>query len=831
MTTTLQDFIDSRIVEAIYFDPAKIFGGKWRQRGARKVCATHILTDGHRSHDGNGTYISNSRPHLICDGGDPRTNTEVVKFIEQARGCDRLEAARYIADAYGITFPDLREETPEDRQRRERRAKQRRIAEAMKFTDTPTPTDGQREALDYLHRRGLSDQQIADAGIVYISSDPTETEAHAKLCEIWQTVTDRIREESRPGGVWPTATKKAVYRLAWPVWSSGQLSGYVFAALPSDRDEAEAQGRPKYKLAKFDEATGVVFDLKPAQTKRKPWQLSTLIAVEGYFDVWTAARALQGTQYPDVVAYINGAITPDQAEAIHRAGYDRVVFVPDWEGQTETRTIADGAKLQADHIESSRAALRRAGVAMYIADLRDDGEPQTKQDANSYVETYGEEAFRAAIAQASTVAQYSVTTAPYQFGEEVGAMQAGEVKAYIRRVIAEETDPAIYAQLLTDQTVATLYGNDMAAAKADIKAERESVNAERQQEKAQTRRRLHAEAYEQAARLIADGEDKAAASVIKRAEATDGPDIMATTFAPQSLQVFDEETPDILGIPTPYHLQAADGTDVPLTIKGEAITTFGARSGHGKTAILLNLAVCCLDAAGDDEAVVYFTAETSRKTLARRLYNIMAGRKDMTMKAAASVIDQALQSGKLTIFRDRDAGVISERVEALGGSTKRVRAVIIDYIQLLRVANFRGNKKERMEEACSILEAMAVSSSAAVIIGAQLNRAETKDPISWGVDSIGDAIDIEQVSSDIFLLWNTAKTPTGEKNADSVNDELRQIGINAKVGVPGSLIVRCIKARDEHLGNGGSAVWSINREDCAISQRPAEVHQIQTLQF
>lgn len=820
---TLQDFIDGRLIEAIFADPETIFGGDWKRRGSRMVCSSHILTDGHHSHDGNGAFISTSRQHLLCDGSDPHTNIEVVKYVEQARGFNRMEAAQYIATAYGITFPNLTEETPEARQRREHRAKQRRTAETMKFADTPTLTDGQNEALDYLHGRGLSDKQIAAAGIVYVSSDPAETEAYAKLGEIWQIIVDRVKEDSRPGGVWPTKTLKAVYRLAWPVWSSGRLSGYVFAVLPSDRAEAEAQGRPKYKLARFDDTPAVVFDLKPACPKRKPWLLSTLVAVEGYFDAWTAAHALSDTQTPDVIAYINGAISPDQAAAIHRAGYDRVVFVPDWEGQTETRTIEAGARLQANHIESSCTALRRAGVVTYIANLRDDKTPQTKQDANSYIQAYGEDAFRETIADALTVAMYSVYTAPYQYGGDLAAMETADTRAYIRRVIAEEEDPIAYRRLLSDNVVKILYDGDLKAAAADIKAEREKVIKEREKEAAATRRQLHAEAYEQAARFIADGDDKAAAQVIRRAEATDGPDIMATTFAPQSLTAFDKETPDIVGIPTPYYLHNSKGDNVKLTIKGEAITTIGARSGHGKTTVLLNLAVCCLDKIGDDEVVVYFTAETSRKTLGKRLSSIMAGRKRIGVTVAASAIDKALETGKLAIFRDRDAKVISDRVEALG-SKKRVRAVIIDYIQLLRVAGFRGNKKERMEETCSILEAMAVTSSAAVIIGAQLNRAETKDPVSWGVDSIGDAIDIEQVSSDIFLVWNTAKMITGDKDIGSVNGELHEAHIDATVGVPGKLIVKCIKARDEQLGNGGNAVWIFN-EDCSISQRPAEAYQ------
>ena len=819
MTSNLQDFIDSRLIPAVYADPSKLFGGTWKQKGARKVCAEHLLTDGHRSHDGNGSFISNRRPHLVCDGGDPRTNTEAVKYIETAKGYTRVEAARYIADVYGLIMPDLEPETPEAKQRRERRAHQRRIAETMKLADGPTLTPGQQEALGYLHRRGMTDQQIDEAGIVYISTDPSETEANTKLKEIWATIQDRVKPEGRPGGVWPTETTKAVYRLAWPVWSMGKHVGYSFGVLPSDMDVAKAQDMPKYKLARFDDSGPVVFGLRPARSTRYPWQARTLVAAEGYFDGWSASRALHGTETPDVVAYIEGSINDGQAQAIHQAGYNRVILIPDWEG--ETRTIALGAKLQADHIESSAAALRRAGVSMYVADLCDADHPETKQDANSFVGQYGVEDFRDRVAEASTVAQHAVWTAYHRFGgEQVKTMAMAEVRDYITRAIAEEADPVVAKMLATDPVTASVYAGDLSAAEAAIKAERIKVDQERAQEAADLKRMKCAEAYREAASLISDGNEKEAERAIRRAQAQDGPDIMATTFAPQSLQVFDTETPDIPGIPTPYHLHSADGVDVPLVIKEEAITTFGARSGHGKTAMLLNLAVCCLDAVGDQEAVAYFTAETSRKSLAKRLYNILAGRKGMPLEQAQSIIDHALQSGKLLLFRDRDAGIIRDRVEALG-SRKRVRAVIVDYIQLLRVAGFKGNKKERMEEACSVLEAMAVSTSAAVIIGAQLNRAETKDPISWGVDSIGDAIDIEQVSSDIFLLWNTGKKPTGERTMDSINTDLRQAGIQAAIGVKGSLIVRCIKARDEHLGNGGDAIWTI-APDCSISQRPTE---------
>ena len=114
-----------------------------------------------------------------------------------------------------------------------------------------------------------------------------------------------------------------------------------------------------------------------------------------------------------------------------------------------------------------------------------------------------------------------------------------------------------------------------------------------------------------------------------------------------------------------------------------------------------------------------------------------------------------IQSGKLQVFYfDSYAKELVEAIRYLN-TERKVKAVFIDYIQLLYTA---GNNKQRYEELkdiCNSLKALSIELSVPLVIGAQARR-EVKSPTDIASQQISDASDIEKIANKILFLWNGA---------------------------------------------------------------------------
>lgn len=276
------------------------------------------------------------------------------------------------------------------------------------------------------------------------------------------------------------------------------------------------------------------------------------------------------------------------------------------------------------------------------------------------------------------------------------------------------------------------------------------------------------------------------------------------------------------GIKTQYAFERKNKEQQQLIIPSGAITLVCGQTSHGKSRFLQNLAI---DTALDKEegTVLYFTFEEDKKAVYKELLNIYADQdlaknnlrtigsfyknefsyfsKDTSIgkfQAKEREFMHIIQSGKLHIIEeDVDSTELILGIRTIARKQK-IKAVFIDYAQLLNKA---GNKQPRNEELKAIgtdLLKLAKNLSIPVIMAAQLNR-EAKSPVEMHNQNIADAADMERVAAVVIMLWNSSFKPLNKADISNANKVMEDKGIT--LGEPGKIYAVCTKYRGAERGN------------------------------
>ena len=171
---------------------------------------------------------------------------------------------------------------------------------------------------------------------------------------------------------------------------------------------------------------------------------------------------------------------------------------------------------------------------------------------------------------------------------------------------------------------------------------------------------------------------------------------------------------------------------------------------------------------------------------------------------------ELLTTGALRIYKeDPYISDLVASIRLLNRNTK-IKAVFIDYIQVLKDKDTKVSQKERMQEICMQLMTLSVDLSLPFIVGAQLNR-DTPSPIEMAVQNIADASNIEHSANIVMLMWNSNTEPLKEskyyvkpKSNSGKKDEKYELSDEAKrmarmgfnIGTSGSLYVKLAKNRE-----------------------------------
>lgn len=258
------------------------------------------------------------------------------------------------------------------------------------------------------------------------------------------------------------------------------------------------------------------------------------------------------------------------------------------------------------------------------------------------------------------------------------------------------------------------------------------------------------------------------------------------------------------GIPVSYEF-SGNGSTKQLILPGGALTYICAPTSHGKSTFLRNMA---LEVAQQPEPgrVLYFTFEESETDLYAQFLNLYLGRdlhqptkkynnfksiKRYFREGAAAMEKWTWEAkqffpgylksfkekvicmstpgnqGKLKIINeDLDIKDLVSAIEYYNRemikSGKSVKAVFLDYVQLLSAKGKNRSRKEELVEVTNELMHLSVKMKIPFVLAAQLNR-ETRSPLMLFNQNISDASDLEKSANLIICLWDSvqmAQDPT-----------------------------------------------------------------------
>lgn len=239
------------------------------------------------------------------------------------------------------------------------------------------------------------------------------------------------------------------------------------------------------------------------------------------------------------------------------------------------------------------------------------------------------------------------------------------------------------------------------------------------------------------------------------------------------------------GVKTNYRFETKDKRkEEYLTLRSGAMTLICGKSSHCKSKFLQNIS---LNLAQDPEDgdILFFTYEEEESEVLSQFANMYADIPGLSQfgtpntevildyfktselqRATRGQAEKALPklkefeglyySGKLrVIYSDLYSEDLCEMVRYY--STKRkIRAVFVDYVQLLYKRPERGRKdrREEIKDICNDLRTLAIDLSIPVVLSAQLNRA-TPNPVDMSEDNIADSADLTRYANTIVCLWNS----------------------------------------------------------------------------
>jgi DNA primase len=255
------------------------------------------------------------------EGGD------LFNFVMKREGWDFGETLRYLADKAGV---QLRAETREsEAEANQKEALQQVLEEAVQFFRRQMlETDEGRQALDYLHQRGLSDETIKIWGLGYapanwnaLSSDLQRKGISSAMLEAAGLIT--IREDG-------TSFDRFRQRLMFPIRDTyGKMAGFGGRILFSeDKTVAKYVNSPRTEL--FDRGR-LLYGLDMARHEIRKSEQAVL--VEGYMDV----IGLHQAGFHNAVSAMGTALTEDQFTLLKKFTRNIILALdPDAAGEKAT---------------------------------------------------------------------------------------------------------------------------------------------------------------------------------------------------------------------------------------------------------------------------------------------------------------------------------------------------------------------------------------------------------------------------------------------------------------------------------------------------------------
>lgn len=240
------------------------------------------------------------------------------------------------------------------------------------------------------------------------------------------------------------------------------------------------------------------------------------------------------------------------------------------------------------------------------------------------------------------------------------------------------------------------------------------------------------------------------------------------------------------GIRTRYRFGENKRKEEYLTLRSGAMTLICGKSSHGKSKLLQNLALQIsrdIQSPEEEGSVLFFTYEEELSEVLLQFANIYTNvpglsqydtpntevlqdyfktgdiprcteRKREEILPKLADFKTFYKSGKLRVFySDLYSQDLCDLVRYLSSQIK-IKAVFVDYVQLLYRDHNRKDRKEEIKDICNDLRKVAIDLSLPLVLSAQLNR-ETANPTDMSEDNIADSADLTRYANTIVCLWSS----------------------------------------------------------------------------
>ena len=310
----------------------------------------------------------------------------------------------------------------------------------------------------------------------------------------------------------------------------------------------------------------------------------------------------------------------------------------------------------------------------------------------------------------------------------------------------------------------------------------------------------------------------------------------------------EEHKEDILKIPeglnSGYEINGKD-----LLIPYGALSIFAAKTGHGKTTLLNNLAVNFVK-ENKDMRVWMFGYEMTSGDMKK---NIMSAYIGQYIKEGQSLhpnhpelrtaIKRYLRSPNSDLFDEETKLFLdkhyktymelikNDRLVIKWGTwttddlitliqkihteyTDKQNIIIVDYIQLLR-SETREKRHEEIKAICGSLMQTATKLECPIILGAQFNR-DGKLPCTLQLEDLGEGGDIERSASLVVAFFNNNKLAWDDNGSLANNKKNNEIDENFKrtyIQHKDTLYVEVLKNRGENKQKG---IWKFDESTGVI---------------
>lgn len=758
------ELLKTKIYPAIYERAEQIFPEfAFRKTAGGYVSTTDVKITGDKGKPGKVYYYENNLKHLK---DYTRGSISIWDYIQERYKLSSQEALFKLAELSGVTLPKGEFDT-EAYETERREAQLWEDAQQYFAVILMEAKDPKAQALQkYLtKKRGYSPEDIEAMELGCITSQEALRE-HLKGKEYTEEETASIKLSEAIGN-----THTLTIPLREP---GGKIRGI------SVRNIHYKEGD---KLGKYLYSTGLkksdaLFNLRALKGKKD------LVIVEGVLDaLLCSARGIE-----NVVALGGKDLSEAQLETAVKYGAKKISLCLD----REEKTIPDILKA-IELIQREQPELK-----IYVAQL-----PEGVKDPDELIRKEGAEAFKKVIDEAIPYFEYQLQQKLKEYDkqqdEETHSLSAKDEDDFLQEITT--TAHRIKDPLDTDKFINRFLNLDSVKNLGITKESLDAVVKDlRRKEEEEERKRDLRELISEVENLRNEGKTAEAIELLQTGVRELKQSSNKLTFESLLLPVTEEELRERLTA-KPESLSSGYEVEVgeELLLPAGAVTIFAAPTSHGKTAMLINLALNTAEKYPDKQFHIFsyeedrdavilkalntFLDEKLSKNNIKTLKSYYSLREEERYKfftvSGAEAVIQRFNESKDKFFRELidsqrlnihyvnyDSDTLIEAIDFLNKKAP-VGAVFIDYMQLLRKnSKSRYNsRQEELKQVCLDLKDLAVETGLPIILGAQFNRTVINHSQILATN-IGEAGDIERVANTIIGLWNNNFTPTELEKKD-----------------------------------------------------------------